>query len=308
MEPRTKDLLSENVPSNKFEVFIEQDDSVHEAAPPRRAKVPWYRQAFQGDYLDLYLHRDLAEAERAVQFLARALALDRSQRLLDLCCGPGRHLVFLGQYVRDAVGLDLSRVLLTRAKEHWEECGAQSAERGEIDFDHPQSATPRSALRAPHLVQSDMRHLPLAAASFDRVVNLFTSFGYFEHEDDNAAVLREIARVLRPGGRLALDHINREAMLAHLKPQTERVLPDGRHLLEKRRFDPATRRVIKDVAATDPGGQVRAWCESVRVYEPDELTAMLAAAGLEPGVRHGDYDGGAWRPESPRLILVAQKN
>lgn len=163
-------------------------------------------------------------------------------------------------------------------------------------------------MRNPQLIQSDMRHLPLAPARFDRVVNLFTSFGYFENEDDNAAVLREITRILRPGGMLALDHINREAMLAHLKPQTERALPDGRHLLEKRRFDPATCRVIKDVIATEPGGQVKAWCESVRVYQPDELAGMLAAAGLEPTARLGDYDGAPWRPESPRLILIARKN
>jgi SAM-dependent methyltransferase len=284
--------------------FIDQTLANHAApAPARRASLPWYRQAFQADYLDLYLHRDLAEAARAVRFLARALSLTREQRLLDLCCGPGRHLVFLGACVRQAVGLDLSRALLTRAAEHWKECGMPNAECGINE-----ELSPHSAFRIPHsLAQADMRRIPFATAAFDRVVNLFTSFGYFEREDDNAGVLREIARVLRPGGLLALDHINREAMLAHLKPQTERVLPDGRHLVEKRRFDEAARRVVKDVICTEPGGGVKAWNESVRVYEPQELEAMLAAAALEPVARYGDYDGGPWRADAPRLILVARR-
>ena len=293
--------------------FIEQTLANHAApAPARSARLPWYRQAFQADYLDLYLHRDLAEAARAVRFLAHALALSREQRLLDLCCGPGRHLVFLGGFVRQAVGLDLSRALLTRAAEHWKECGLRIADCGlnesQSAIRNPQSAIENSAIRNPQLLtQADMRRIPFADAAFDRVVNLFTSFGYFEREDDNAGVLREIARVLRPGGLLALDHINREAMLAHLKPQTERLLPDGRHLLEKRRFDEAAQRVIKDVVCTEPGGQVKAWCESVRVYEPGELEAMLAAAGLIPCERRGDYDGGPWRPDAPRLILTAAR-
>jgi SAM-dependent methyltransferase len=317
------DLQPDAAPEKVLGDFIDQTLAAQESPAAARRKLPWYRQAFQADYLDLYLHRDLAEAARAVRFLARALELAPSHRLLDLCCGPGRHLVFLGGCVKEAVGLDLSRVLLTRAKEHWEvaaeECGMSNVQGQRSNVEEPaeypedkQAFIPHSAFRIPHsmvpqLIQADMRTLPLADGRFDRVVNLFTSFGYFEREDDNARVLREIARLLRPGGLLALDHINREAMLAHLKPQTERVLPDGRHLLEKRRFDEATQRVIKDVTCREPGGQVRAWCESVRVYRPEDLEALMSAAGLAPQTRYGDYDGGPWRPDAPRLLIVARR-
>jgi ubiquinone/menaquinone biosynthesis C-methylase UbiE len=277
-------------------------------APPAAFddEVPWYRRAFQEDYLDLYMHRDLAEAVRAVGFLEKALRLNKSQRLLDLCCGPGRHLVFLRRWVGQAVGLDLSRALLARAREHWR--AAREADSGSLEA---------AGVNSPQLIQATMARLPLADASFDRVVNLFTSFGYFEDEAENLAVLREVARVLKPasGGedadpktaQFALDHLNRAAMLAGLRPQTERTLEGGRRLIEKRAWLEAVNRVEKDVIAIEPGGQIKAWRESVRVYHPEELEAMMRQVGLEPLARHGDYGGAPWRPDSPRLILLARK-
>jgi SAM-dependent methyltransferase len=212
----------------------------------------------------------------------------------------------LRHWVGQAVGLDLSRALLSRAREHWlaaREAAAASLEAADAS--------------RPQLLQATMARLPLADASFDRVVNLFTSFGYFEDEAENLAVLREVARVLKPapGGapgdpeiaQFALDHINREAMLAGFKPQTERTLEGGRRLIEKRAWFEAASRVEKDIIAIEPGGQIKAWRESVRVYHPEELEAMMRQVGLEPLARHGDYDGAPWRPDSPRLILLARK-
>jgi SAM-dependent methyltransferase len=272
-----------------------------------RGKKPWYHQAFQEDYLEIYMHRNLSEAARAVGFLNDILHLNPTHRLLDLCCGPGRHLVYLGRRVGQAVGLDLSRALLQRASRHWHDSNKTAGETSD-----------ESCSTAPLLIQGDMRRLPLEDASFDRVVNLFTSFGYFESEADNFAVLREVSRLLKPDGhdatRLApapglfvIDHINREALLAGLKPQTERMLPQGRRLVEKRRWDAAARRVIKDVICSEPSGQVRAWTESVRVYEPVELEAMMTEAGLRTLMRYGDYGGDGWQADSPRLILLVQK-
>ena len=297
------------------------------AAHGRRLAMPWYRRAFQEDYLEIYMHRDLEEAVQAVRFLGGALSLGPRQRLLDLCCGPGRHLALLGQEVGQAVGLDLSRALLLRAQDRWrEECPAAKANHAQGNIENQE---PDYAGLAP-LIQGDMRSLPLAEGRFDRVVNLFTSFGYFEEEADNFAVLREIARVLKSTdgedegagkgahakakangdegpGMLALDHINREAMLAGFKPQSERPLPGGRRLVEKRRWDEATRRVTKDIVCLEPGGQFKAWCESVRVYEPEELVGLLEQAGLEVTGRYGNYDGSPWSPLAPRLILIGRK-
>ncbi len=265
------------------------------------AREDWFRRAFDEEYLDIYLHRDLAEAARAVRLLTRALELRPQMALLDLCCGPGRHLHFFGRCVERAVGIDLSPALLRRAAQHWR------ADEGDPEAEtHCPAGRPPSRRRA-LLARADMSRLPLADAAFDRVVNLFTSFGYFERESANDAVLAEIARVLRPDGLLAIDHINREAMLAGLVPRGERRLPDGRRLTEHREWDAIARRVNKKVELEGGGRPSRHWHESVRVYEPAELEDKLRTAGLEPVSRLGDYEGAPWHADSPRLLIIARR-
>ena len=258
-------------------------------AAPRSA--PWYQTAFGDGYLELYRHRDLAEAERAIETIAARLELNPGHRLLDLCCGPGRHMVFLARKVRRVVGLDLSSVLLAQARLHWADF-----------FQTGQAAHPFAML-----VRGTMRQLPFAGASFDRVVNLFTSFGYFEDPGHNQAVMDEVARLLRPGGRFVIDHINRPALLATLQAQSERTLENGQRLLERRRWDHRSERVIKDVLCLDPDGRQRQWYESVRVYTLDQIEAMLTRAGMEPVDRLGSYNGEALADESSRMIVFARK-
>src|SRR5438067_8815440 len=102
-------------------------------------------------------------ADREAAFVARTLG--RRERVLDLCCGEGRHARRLPLRV---VGVDLNQRSLRT-------CGVPCA-------------------------RADMRRLPFRAASFDGVVNLFSSFGYLESDAEDESVLREVARVLRPGG------------------------------------------------------------------------------------------------------------
>ncbi|MCE5228503.1 class I SAM-dependent methyltransferase [bacterium] len=255
----------------------------------------WFRRAFDDQYADLYAHRNLIEAARAVRLLHRVLRLEADMAVLDLCCGPGRHLHFLGRGVRRAVGLDLSPALLRRAALHWRA--------DDIESEEGLGPSRRRAM----LVRADMRRLPLADASFDRVVNLFTSFGYFMDDADNHFVLEEISRVLRTGGMLAIDLMNREALLANLVPFSERLMAGKRRLVERRRWDHPTRRIVKEIELFDTDGSAERWHESVRVYDPAELESMLRAAGLEPADRFGDYDGSPWAPESPRLLVIARK-
>jgi SAM-dependent methyltransferase len=244
------------------------------------AQRPWYEEAFGADYRRVYPHRDLDGARGEVAFL-----LERGVRgrTLDLCCGFGRHSLLLREAGVEAFGLDLSAELLAAAAEL------------------PGS---RSHL-AGRLVRADMTRVPFAARSFDCVVNLFSSFGYLGEAGD-AAVLREVARVLRPDGLALLDLMNAGRVRATLVPASTRS-GSGFELREERRLVDAGRRVVKQVDLRLDSGERRRWREDVRLYEPEELDRMLLAAGLQPGPAWGDFDGAAAGPDAPRRIVSARR-
>jgi SAM-dependent methyltransferase len=239
---------------------------------------PWYVEAFREGYLRLYPHRDLSAARREAAFLvARGLR----GRVLDLCCGFGRHTLALRESGIDAIGIDLSPELLAHA------AGSPGWER----------------LRG-RILRGDARALPFADVSFGSVVNLFSSFGYFGEEGDKR-VLLEIARVLAPGGFLALDLMNPAFVRARLVPfsRTER---DGALLVESRSLVAGGRLVVKEVELHNESGRVR-WREEVRLYEPAELNRWLDAAGLRQTGACGDFDGSPLTEASARQLVLAER-
>lgn len=234
----------------------------------------WYRDWFGEEYVALYPHRDEVEAERAVGLFRRTAGPDAPGRVLDLACGDGRHLDPLRTAGFRAVGLDLSHLLLRRARR-----------RGRFP-----------------VVRADMRVLPFRNGTFDAVVSFFTSFGYFATEREDAEVLRGMRRVLRSGGSFLLDFLNAGRVRRELVPEDVRMLR-GREVRQLRRIEED--RVVKRIEITEPGGgDPDVYHERVRLYDPGELSSMLEEAGLRPLARHGDYDGSDFEEDSPRLIIV----
>ena len=237
--------------------------------------MAWYRESFGQDYLDLYAHRDQDEAERNIDFVEAHLMPPRPRAVLDLACGAGRHTEALRRRGHRALGVDLSLSLLVHG-----------------------SGLPR--------VRGDMRGLPFTAASFDWVLNFFTSFGYFESERENFLVLAEAARILGPGGRFLIDFLNRDRVLAGLEPKSEREA-DGRRVDIERWYDPAAHRINKRIRLAGDGGPPRTYLESVRAYSREEVVIGLAWAGLEVDAVYGDFAGGSYHRDSERLIVVGHR-
>lgn len=240
--------------------------------------MAWYKEWFGEEYLELYAHRDAGEADRHVEFVERVLAHEGSaapNAVLDLACGAGRHTAALRRKGYRTLGIDLSITLL---------------------------AVPP---RVPSLA-GDMGCLPLAAESFDWVLNFFTSFGYFERERQNFQVLEEITRVLAPGGRFVIDFLNRDKVLANLVAEEVQEIA-GRRVEIERWFDPETRRINKRMRLAGNHGPSRTYLESVRAYSRDEVTIGLRWAGLEVDSLYGNFNGDPFDRDSERLILVGHK-
>ena len=235
----------------------------------------WFEEWFGEEYLHAYPHRGDEDAARLVAFLGRAGIGGAGEVVLDLACGPGRHAAALGRCGARVVGLDLSRALLDAASRR----GARP------------------------LVRADMRRLPFCPASFDVVLNLFTSFGYFAEESEHALVVAEVARVLRPGGRFVLDFLNPPAVRAGLVPRDER-RDGGITVVQERRLSDDGRFVIKSIHLSDHG---RTFTERVRLFERGDLEALLAAQGIRAELGAGDYEGAVYGPSSPRLILIGRR-
>ncbi len=236
----------------------------------------WFERWFGEEYLRLYPHRDEDDAERAVSLVDRVATLDGA-RVLDLACGPGRHAVRLAQRGADVLGLDLSMPLLIRARHGTPPVGK--------------------------LVRGDMRFLPICDATFDVVVNLFTSFGYFADDAEHHQVMRSVATVLRPGGRLFMDYLNAEAVRSTLVPREEQVIGSRRVAIERSLVDDG-KYVVKQMHLID---EDETFLERVRLFTADDLTVMMEAAGMRVVERFGSYAGDELAADTPRTILVAQR-
>ncbi|HSR27968.1 MAG TPA: class I SAM-dependent methyltransferase [Actinomycetes bacterium] len=208
------------------------------------------------------------------------LGLAPGARLLDLCCGPGRHAVPLAQLGYRMTGLDLSRPLLARA------------------------AAAGAGLNV-GLVAADMRRLPFADGSFDAVLNLFNAFGYLEDEAQDELVLAEVARVLAPGGRFLQELANREALVRGWHDSDVARHDDGLVVLQERDLDLRTSRDQVRYTLLHPDGRRTTSEVSIRLYTLTELEAMLGRAGLELLAVGGDLDGGPLELDSSFVVTLS---
>jgi SAM-dependent methyltransferase len=237
--------------------------------------VAWYKEWFGQEYLELYAHRDRGEAERHVDFVQARFAGEQPVAVLDLACGAGRHTGALRRRGYRALGIDLSLTLLTQS------------------------------LELPH-VAGDMRCLPFTDATFDWVLNFFTSFGYFESERENFRILEEMVRVMRPGGRFLIDLFNIDRVLATLEPHETREM-NGRRVEIERWYDARSRRINKQIRVHSADRPTRNYLESVRAYRLEEVSNGLEWAGLRLEETFGDFDGQEFGADSDRLIFVGRK-
>lgn len=235
---------------------------------------------FDEDYL--YFYGPLLEAcsDGDAEVIWRLLGIEPGLEVLDCACGHGRIARRLAARGARVTGLDATPLFLQRARSDAAAAGV------EVRYE-----------------RGDMRALPFAAASFDRVVSFFTSFGYFS-ESENRGVLREMCRVLRPGGRLMIEANNLSELLPRWLPSTV-IERDGNLVVDRANFDPVTglastdRMVVRD-------GQTRRFRYTVRMFMAVELDAWLREAGFSR-VEFRGRAGEALVAGSKRMMAVATR-
>lgn len=245
--------------------------------------IPWYEDFFDHSYLHIYAPFLSAEknAQEAASILDR-LHLTPGSSILDLACGYGRHSIPLAKHGYKITGFDLSEALLEQAR--------QEAARQQVSVQWE---------------QGDMRSIPFKQ-EFDAVLNLFTSFGYFEREADNLHVLKQVYEALKPAGLLLLDTVYQVRLVRSFTPHSIIHYDDGLTVLEERRFDLGTSRNEVKLTLLYPDGRRGEHTHSMRIYTLTELSTMLTDTGFSVQASYGSLDGSPLTMDS-RLVLLAQK-
>jgi SAM-dependent methyltransferase len=233
---------------------------------------------------ELYLRtyaplQDAEEAEKDALALAKLLSLPAGADVLDCPCGYGRYSIPLARAGFRVVASDRSPALLAEAERR----AAGSA--------------------SPRFVRADYRELPLEDASFDCVLNLFSSLGYWGEEGDRRAI-EEFRRVLRPGGKLVIETMHRDRLMAIYNPRSWKELPDGSLVIEERTFDYERGTTAVRYELVEQSGERRSVPYELRVYTATELIGFVREAGFEQVTCYGDYDGAPLSRDT-RLVLVA---
>lgn len=249
-----------------------RERTAFQTSPP---EADWFEEWFGVDYLRIYHHRDETDAERAIALIERNVSGRQINAVLDLACGAGRHTRILDERWW-TVGLDLSMSLLRVAR--------------------------RETKDAPY-VRADMRELPFGPASFDLVVNLFTSFGYFDDDREHVRVLDCVGASMTSGGTLVIDFLNAAQVRDSLVPYDERT-ENGITIEQRRQISPDNRFVEKKITLRERGKE---YIERVRLLSPKDLERMLITAGFAVVKLFGDYEGGDWSESSQRTIMFASR-
>jgi ubiquinone/menaquinone biosynthesis C-methylase UbiE len=248
-------------------------------------KMEWFEKLYTKDYIDLCGFGSPEQTKIEAQFIVDVLNLKPESHLLDLCCGFGRHTREISQKVSCQItGTDLSDEYLTLARKNY------SAEN--ITY-----------------VKGDMRHVNIKNR-FDAVTIMFTSFGFFESDEQNERVLGEVNKALKNGGYFLMDNENRFNFVLNdvVKSETSwEKLGNNKYCLIKNEYDIVSEREIFKAQIMEENRIVTSVEYNIRLYSLPELKNMLKRNGFELINVWGDFDKREYSLHSRRLIILARK-
>ncbi|MBU4195122.1 MAG: class I SAM-dependent methyltransferase [Actinobacteria bacterium] len=223
----------------------------------------------------------LKNASMEVKGIVSLTGITTGTRILDLCCGVGRHSVELARLGFLVTAVDRTAAYLEEARRRADKEGL------EIEF-----------------VRDDMRYFCRPGA-FDAVLNIYTSFGYFRDPDEDRKVLNNIHRSLKPGGVLFIDMMGKE-VLARIFKEKHREERDGVVIIQEGKLDQNWGWINSRWTVLEDDRKMEVEV-SHRLYSAVELSALLEESGLKLSGAYGDFEGAPYDHKAERLILVARK-
>jgi D-alanine-D-alanine ligase len=227
----------------------------------RHLPSDWWRTLFNSLYLET--DGDVIENDRntsdEVDLLVRTVGLERNDRILDLCCGQGRHSLELARRgFPHVTGLDRSRYLIRLARKRAKQRNLQ------VSFH-----------------EGDARRFRLGDTEFHCVCLLGNSFGYFERPEDDLAVLEAVKRALTSGGALVMDLMDGEWMRRHFDPRSWEWIDQNHFVCRERDLaEDGDRLISREVVVHAERGVIADQFYAERLYSKQRLEALLTGAGF----------------------------
>ena len=251
----------------------------------------WWCRIFNSLYLKT--DGDVIEDNRItsceVDRFVEILGLFPEHRILDLCCGQGRHSLELARRgFRNVEGLDRSRYLIKKAR-----------------------ASARKENAGIRFREGDARKLPYAADSFDTVMILGNSFGYFETVKEDMKVLQEVLRILKPWGTLVIDVTDGQYLAENYKPRSWEWIDEKHFVCRERSLSADSQRLVsREVITHTDKGVIADQFYAERLYTKDGLFSLLNEIGFKKTEYHGELVPDSLRKQDlgmmeKRLLMTA---
>ena len=240
--------------------------------------MSWFKHWFNSPYYHLlYKNRDIKDAQIFIDNLVNRLQITTHSKILDVACGKGRHCIYFNKKGMDVVGIDLSTNSINTAKKY---------ENKTLKFE-----------------VHDMRKV-FKENSFNIVTNLFTSFGYFENDQDEQKTINAIALNLKEEGILIIDFMNSKRVMKNLV-KSERKKINGIAFKISRSIK--NNYILKNIAFSDNGENYQ-FQEKVRALTLANFSNLIHNAGLKIIDIFGNYRLEEFSAvNSERLIIICKK-
>ncbi len=245
-----------------------------------RRKKEWFdndefwRDLYMFMFPDKRFRETSAEMDRVL-----SLVKPKGKAVLDLCCGPGRCSIDLAKRGFTVTGVDRTKFLLDKAKTGARKAGA-----------------------AVEWVERDMRDF-VRPESYNLVLSMFHSFGYFDDKREDMSVLRNIFASLKPRGTFFIDVVGKEILAKIFQPTRSEILPDGTRFIGRSEiFDEWTR--IRNEWILVKKGHAKTFTFHHTIYSGRELRDRMEEAGFINVKLFGNLNGDAYGVDAERLIAV----